>query len=689
QFASRINADDLGGEDVETFGVVTDGLCGEARWGTGSNAYSYGEQTTSISVVWVQREDNNGAAGFEDRALHAVRFDPAEAISQDLPLTPSADTRLSQAAFGASDAGTSSEETQVDETLLITYNNVVLFRAASDNSTGADDTTAFTGFGAAMNSADDITVQAIAFDLATTGISAAQSLHLVTPVSTDTVENNAFQLSLDGDTQARGSVYGSDEGLACLVVYTVQLVGDADGEVDFGGELTSDASLVLSQLDEATGVLIASTTMDVEDPDITDHVDPTLVQTVMSRNGDYIWAIWLETVDSTGADERALWGRQYQTTRIDDDGVFPAPDALVNTTSATFWMSGDLDGISVAWFQVQNCLGYMCGAQSDPDVMNVFFEHSNASSDQVNLVRLVADVDTNPAGCVPTVTLSPFESFEEGDQPGDGSINTENYLFAGTDSGEGGNVFAAYRRDVDGTAVDDMRMFAERTGLGAGTVEIDSNVVFRQAFSENILLICTPPGSAIGRYDVDNDEDDSNRAHGNEIIHVVFEEDESTENDASDAGAFRTRAFYTGNTDVAMGESFSPNAGVTFAEPFTLELPFEASTSGEDLKFQIMGHGVRETTVGIWMANADHVYYQEFNGNSPEEIGWNTEGDGNDVSNPFLVDDNTDTDMQDTEGVFLPSCTCNSLDFAMVFWETYTDDDHDNARFRVRVIDGE
>ncbi|NUN49389.1 MAG: hypothetical protein HUU15_11235 [Candidatus Brocadiae bacterium] len=688
QFAARISAEDLGGEDVQAFGVLTDGLCGEARWGTSSNEYSYGEQTTSIVVVWVQREDNNGAAGFEDTALHAVRFDPAEPISEDLPLTPSADTRLTQAAFGASDAGTSSEETAVEESLLITYNNVVLFRAASDNATGGDDTTSFTGFGGAMDANDDITIQAIAFNLATTGISSAQSLHLVTPVSTDTIENHAFHLTLDGSTFTPASVYGSDEGLACLVVFTVQLVGDLDGQVDFGGELTSDASLVLSQLDEATGVVLGSTALDVEDVDITDHVDPSLVQTVISRNGDYIWAIWLETVDSTGADELALWGRQYQTTRIDNDGAFPVPDTLANTTSATFWMSGDLDGISVSWFQVQNCVGYICGAQSDPDILNVFFEHSDGTTDQVNVVRLVADVDTDPAGCVPTVTLSPFETFENGDQHGSGSINTENHLFAGTDSGEGGNVFAAYRDDVDGTATDDHRMFAERTGLGAGALEIDSAVSFREAFDEDILLICTPPGDNIGEFDPVDDNDDPDRAHGNEIIHVIFEEDEYTENDGSDEGAFRTRAFYTGDTDSAFGDSFSPNAGTLFEEPFTLELPFEASSDGEDLTFEILGHGVNGTTVGVWMSNSDHIYYQQFEASDPDSIGWHTEGDDNDVSDPFLVDDNTDTDMEDVEGLFVPGCGCNSLDYAMVFWMTYTDDDHDNARYRVRVLDG-
>ena len=49
----------------------------------GAPLYRYGDQMTGLEIIWTQNENNDASVGTEDIALHAVHFDPAEALADD------------------------------------------------------------------------------------------------------------------------------------------------------------------------------------------------------------------------------------------------------------------------------------------------------------------------------------------------------------------------------------------------------------------------------------------------------------------------------------------------------------------------------------------------------------------------------------------------------------------------------
>ncbi|NUN49398.1 MAG: hypothetical protein HUU15_11280 [Candidatus Brocadiae bacterium] len=682
EFATRVDAQDEAGENVGTFGIATDGLCGAARWGAVS-AYQYGDETTAIELFWTQNENNDGVPGIDDIALYSVRFDPGEDLDDDLPLTPQRLTRLSIATLGASDAGTSSEETFLDSALQ-SYNNVLLFRMAANNLTGADDLPGGGIWGTPfLTNGTDVVFQTIAFDLETGSISPASVIHPVVPSATDAIENAAEPIALVSVTGPPPGLYGSDEGLATMVFVFLTLTNDPDLEVDFG-DLANDGRVTLAEISEADGSLLGIALLDVEDPDISDSPDPGAISVVLSRNGDYLWAAWLETLDSGGTDEAMLWAAQYQTTRIGEDDVFPLPPALAGTVSAPFPLLTDVDGSPVVWFCFQDCLGYICGVQSNPDVMNVFAMRVEGAADVIHQVRLVADVDMDPPGCTPAVTASVLETFSLGDQPGAGPLNTPRHNFNAVDNGDDGHVLAVYRRDIDPVGTD-FRLFAENGGTEApGVLEIDSVVTYRQVPLQPLTLVCVPPGSSIGEYDSVDDSDDGERAHGARWIHILFLEDSSTE-DSPNGDQLRTRAFFAEEDDLIFADRFTPSASpAEFEAPFDLGLP-NLDTFGPDQP-TVVGIEVEGDVVGVWFTQSEHVYFTAHDGESNDgETGWyNTDG----ISDPALVDDDTTFELPEVPRFFAPSCTCEGLDRAMVFWTKETDG-FSGRRMFVRVLDSD
>ena len=123
-----------------------------------------------------------------------------------------------------------------------------------------------------INIDDDITIQETAFDLSAGTRSTTISLHETDPDATDDIENSAQFLMEDGGFFRGRHVFGSDEGLACLLFPFVQLVGDSDGETDFGDD-ANDGRLSIAEIDEATGALLEQTHLDNEDGGIADSVE--------------------------------------------------------------------------------------------------------------------------------------------------------------------------------------------------------------------------------------------------------------------------------------------------------------------------------------------------------------------------------------------------------------------------------
>ncbi|MCC6742207.1 MAG: hypothetical protein IT452_24515, partial [Planctomycetia bacterium] len=442
-------------EDANIFGLVSDGLCGEARWSDGGSSYAWGDSTTGLAVFWLQFEDNDTVtAGMQqDRYLAAATWNLDQSGDPELPLVPGSDFRVSALGFGASDSGMQSEETHV-ETEFVSYNNTVFFRLSSRADAGslAGYTPVSAPFWGSLSAGVDVTIQALTFDLLAGSVEAVVALGLSTQDSTvgDMIQSNAAftdhgGMFGGGFLSSRHSVYGSDEGLARTAIFTLSL--EADDDATFG-EIVADGRLLLSELDPATGAVADAALIDGEDADFSDSVT-TDFSSRISRNGDYVWAAWFEPVDMSptgpSADDHfGIWAGQYLPPRLDDDGSVPASiPPLFERTHAAVRLSPDVTGgfSAGSGFAFQQGLGYVCGVQSDPDVMNLFFEHSDASQDAYHMARLTADLD--PAGGIsPGIAVSPFESFPEGTFGFLIFSDDTPYGFIAADSGEGGNVVA-------------------------------------------------------------------------------------------------------------------------------------------------------------------------------------------------------------------------------------------------------
>lgn len=679
EVAVRLNMEDEAAEDVTTFAILSDGVCGEARWTPTGNRYRYGDPTTGITVVWSQRENNDFAGGPDDATLHMVAFDLAADISPELPLPPGEDARLSQVTLGASDDLGSSEETQVSNVVLVTYNGTVFFRCAARNTFPGDETPSFIGFGTTTNSDVDETIQEITVDMATGTPSAPAHLSISSTIAaTDAFDNRAQFLNEDGDFLVCNSAYGSDEGLANIVILTTQLVEQPLGSYF---DPLANARLCLAEVDESTGAVISVGTVDVEDPDAPDLVFAEHVDTRISRNGDYIWIAWRELTDGALTDNLGLWVAQYITTRPDEEGAFtilPLADSL----SPAVNVNVDVDAEDVRWFMFQDALGYVCGVQSDPDVMHVLYEQSDGTVDRILDVRLTAGLaaPVSPTVASPVVV----EVFEQGEQnAASQTVHNEHTNVNAIDAGDSGDILCVYRRDIDPVA-SDFRLFATRLGSSPEIVEIDSASTNRQVPSQTIRLVATPPGSEIGRFDPATGDDSEDRPRPAEFVHVFFMEDAISEVDAL-GDALRTRWFDARDSSVALEESFRPSVGTEAAEPFELSLPF-STPSGANAPV-LLGTAVHDNLVGAWFREENHIYYQECDPHAGQ-VGWRIGGDDDHgLSDPALVDDDSTEDVQFFTLFVSAPCSCQTLGGAMVFWTKTFEGSTVDARLQVRVRD--
>ncbi|NUN47215.1 MAG: hypothetical protein HUU15_00100 [Candidatus Brocadiae bacterium] len=680
-------------EDAYIYGLVSDGLRGEARWSVLGPSYDWGDATTGLAVFWLQIEDNDpGVAGMQqDRYIATVTWDLGQPGDPELPLVPGPDLRVSTLGFGASDSGVQSEETVVGDE-FISCNNTLFYTLSSRADAGslAGHTPVFHQDWYSLSTGVDTTVQALTFNLAAGTAFPAAALALSTPSSAagDVIQSGAAFTEHGGMfagnfNTSRHSVYGSDEGLARTVITTLYL--EADDDATFG-EIVADGRYLLSEIDPATGLVVDALLLDAEDDDISDSAGFDFSSRI-SRNGDFIWAAWSEPVDMapTGPsadDHFGIWSCQYLPARLDEDGLPPASiPPLSGRVSAAIRVSPPLTGgfSAASGFQFQSALGYICGVQSDPDVMNLFIEHSDSTEDRMHIVRLTADLD--PAGGVlPATATSLFQSFPQGALSFYAFSDDSPWGFIAADSGEGGNVVAFYVNDVDPTAGTDWRVFARRTGVGAGEVEIDSLRPDLQSTGPFDLLrvAVTPPGSEIGSFDPVSGEDDGDRAHGASDVHVFFHESKFHESDGY-APAIRTRRFRAGDTGLPLGESFVPAAGAGFAPPFQLDIPIGwLSPSFMDLPVPLVG----EASVGLFFFDQDRVYYQEFQPDG-DDLGWhNLDG----APDPFLVDDDSAESVVSYLGDFRPRASCDSLHHAMAFWLKNFGGSSQN-RLQVRVRD--
>lgn len=661
--ADRISLADGAGEHVHHIGLVSDGLVGEARWEY-DDEYAWGDATTGISVVWEQLVDREPQAGLQgDWTWKIASWDLGAAVPPDVPLPVATEKDGPILAFGASDSGVDSDETEVHG--FHSYNNLVFFRVRSRASQGLWGELS-QGYGSLVDDVD-VTIQYVAVDLANGAAGPANTLHAMFPDSTDRDESHAILdaslQSNDGWTRNASCIYGSDEGLACCVVMHRELTWDATAD-DFG-EIEADGRLRVSQIGESDGILLDGEFLDEEDGDIR---DPVLggVSLRLSRNGDYIWFAWRKPADAgpsgpSPEDGEALWVRQLLTTRLDPGGGVPAVPPLAERLGPPIQVSapaGPLDSVDYVW---QGHLGYVTGIQSDPDVLHLFFDEGGIANDVIRDARLEADVDPT-FGIAPGVTVTHVETIDNATLAVNPEVGDHAWRWSSVDAGSDGDVLVFYWKDLDPSpSAVQGRLFAERVGSGA--VEISSKFGEFSVPEQMLAVVATPAGSAIGAFDPATGIDDPKRAHPASHVHVVFREERA------EGRSLLTRRYEAG-PPVSLGEAFVPNAGFAFQPPFPLSSPAsDASPEGPEILFGIGGPARAPSMacdgdrVGAWFLQLDHLWYQEF---QPGGLEWLVDASGD--SKPDPVDEGNPAPVYFCARFSPPLLPRRELNHAMSFW---------------------
>lgn len=712
--ANRLQIDDDAGEDAEFQVLVTDGLCGEARWVDGGNVYSYGNDTSAIFIAW--RQSTEKSVGVFDSVTDVVGFNLAGVVDEEFPLVGTADSEVVISTFGASDAGATSQETAVGDEYC-SYNFLLQYRVISNDSTTFSDVPTTSGFPVGLpppGTDTDITMQSTFFDPSTLTQNNEVLNDYIPNSNTSTLPaddmNSDFtrENNYGGFLSATGSVtFGRDEGLSCFVTFFLEEVdSDNTDGVGFGGDdlagISNECHVEIAEVDEVTGNYLNSAEnpqVDFEDGTISDNVNGgAWTHAALSRNGDYLWLTYSKPNSIGTFNDNNPELVEYVTTRLDNDGNPVAIAPLTTSLGAPFQFDPIDQGSIDFWNMFQSNLGYICGQQSDPLRMHFFFMINNGSTsdDEIFTATMKSSVD----GTLETVTGASLLIDEDNAgfffaiNPSIGNYGLDLNAFNATDAGQDGDIFYAFLFDdisVDG--ISDVFLAAGRFGVTASApIRVDSGVSYRQdelGGSQQLLMISTPPGQDIGQFNLGDGNYDSGADHGPSRIHLVFREAETNSTPVSTGGntttgyALRTREYRTDDPSGTFGDDFIPNAGTAFAKPFDLDLPFLDPNTGDDA--ELVGFQVCDDSVAIEFAEAGHVYYQEFNANSNDNVGWRVSSD--DVSDPALIDDDGGELINGEVDICSFSCTCCDLDGTAIFWvKALNVTGGDIDRLQVRIL---
>lgn len=710
--ARRLSSPDRMNENLQVVGVVTDGLCGEARWSLAGTHYRYGDDTTGLVAFWHQKEEK--FVGTYDDTTAVAIFDLGAPGDPAMPLPFSPSTQLDPMLFGASDAGMNCRETVVGME-YVSYNGVLFRRVRAADMELPNGTSGWLDLDFDMqlpiSAGEDISLQATHFDMVT-GSSSTRCLNTVVPDSSpgnvDDIGSDFLRPDglVDGFVSHAGQgVLGRDEGISCLVTFFGEVAtADYTVAVPWNDE-GAEGGICMAEMDEATGTLISSTRVSSNNPGLLDNCMPSeTLSTRISRNGDYVWIAWYQADMQGGTLDSELYAAQYRTTRLDDDGnpqpVAPIASSLGSPLSLSDGVVDPYGFAAPLWYQWQDNLGYTCGIQSDAAVMNIFFYTPSASGDQIYHVRLTADTDGTPGGesaSAPALVVTDSATFLHAEAL-QFFVNDHRSTFNATDAGSDGDVLCAYVRDGDGVdGPDEQYLFAQRVGLTSGAaVEIGSRTGKRQVSrSGRIRLVATPPGETLGAWDEDEGAYEVGAHHGAEFIHVLFHESETgaitdlpgSLGSSLSGFALRTRTYRCEGAGSSVGEDFTPSAGASFSVPFDIDLPFvDPESTDQCTVFHVGRCG---NSVAIVFQELGHLYYQECNPEDGDEnlTGWRQGSPG--VSDPALVDDDMTEPVYGTELVAPPHGACCDIDGTAIFWnkEMSMDDSITLNRLQVRIID--
>ncbi|MEZ6188873.1 MAG: hypothetical protein R3F62_28205 [Planctomycetota bacterium] len=404
-------------------------------------------------------------------------------------------------------------------------------------------------------------------DLSNTGATAGGNHGTPVPTVVNSVLLNAPKREISNFNFAGGQfIFGADEGLGDTVIGYVSADNTNDTSASNGGDSNNDRDLIFAGIAFSNNAAAYVTNGEPRNASVGQGADfhagsdPTtgnngrtdLVDPVIGNNGNYFNACinrtgtWIGILyrqnRGTSIDFRtSLNGVVYQTFRPtasatggtpstvgpNFDTRFTAPaeinDQLTITlenfaNTAARQAAGNtervMNSLPVNSYRWQGKAGYRCGMQSNRNILNVFWEQSDATEDRVFVKAMTV---TTTTGGTPSFVLSTageldatpavqgYRNFNDGTGTSASNIAgaTSTFRFLNGDVTLGSTIFACdLGPDADGNASNDGGVFIVYTKLVDATTG-DNDLADRQIFASTFVQGTLGTPVAIG---VDVDE---------------------------------------------------------------------------------------------------------------------------------------------------------------------------------------
>ncbi len=566
-------------ENVNAFGVISDGLCGTALWATGFNDFEFGETVTHIVVFGTQIDDaeDTDADDLEDNGTDAKLFTNILDLSTGIFEGANDENTVGLAgAQGDNGAALTRVETLIDVNQLVSHNNHGFNSYTDEDAAGGG------------TEIDEVLV-AISANVDTDGLPDLNQAE-VSP------GHDASDDIIDGESSQLADVFGTDDGLGQTHVFFLYDTSDTGGNLD-----VDDVDAFVSRVPfDASDFDIGADDQEQLSTDSVDAdggFDVTDLEVAVNRTGQFMAAIWRQGLPTATDNDNdvGLFGTIVRDGDADlvkgQAGNLVHPDTLLSSHN-----DGDLDGVRFAEFQEE--LGFFCGIQSDLEVVNALFVQNEDEglggndNDELRVAAIGTDLEiddeNNDVDLGETLVENAFA---------DNELNDDDV--GAVDGGFGGNVFVFFALDTDVNGGDGERLFTAEVDAidnvveGPEVVSVDNDVFDLQ---DVVAFEVTPkPRNAIGDFPAQR-------------IDLVFQAERG--DFPTNSSAILHRSYDARQSAIANGDLFEDRF-----DPDLAEDPFEIDTHEHSDAF-FVNASTFNNIVGVYMFQDGHAYYNEFNGNN-------------------------------------------------------------------------
>ena len=566
-------------DNVLAFGVVSDGVRGQALWADGGGFAQLEDFSDYLVATWVQLDEVDNQAGTDDifdLHLWQTRFDiTAEPPQFAVPARIDPSTNTLEGTAPATD-----DSLTLVFPIISTYENSILYSVIEDIFGDADEAYQYNHYtGDATNGF-------------TSGSFFSNSVQF-SPLhdTTDGFGSEGFLVL--GGTAPLWQMYGRDHGLSNLVIFSTYNIGDPAND--------DDVDLFVSRFDytATTGSGAHNPGQDTTQADETGAMplnerDVDYWETRISRDSDYILIAYIQE-DLGGLEELRL--RRFTT---DEIGGTPVSGPITSAIGATVAGSDDAATGAVEAFSFQGELanpflppsegkgvtGVERGAiQSDNLIMHLAYEENDDAVTMVDQVHIV-QFEYQPSGAG-LARRAPMDDFPDGSLTSGGPNALEGIVRV-LDDGDGG-VVTYYSRDrnfKDPMLAPAPTLSARRFDGTTMTTRVDLNSPGLNLDPGNFTALTAGDGDPAGDWHL-----------------LFFGEDRLATFQGTPVSSIANR--FRRFPKLQAGDPFDP---MSYSEIQTVDanLPIDSDVFAGTFQGST-------SNVGIYIEQGGHIYYNEYN----------------------------------------------------------------------------